>query len=486
MLKLYSLQSIALASIAFLAGCATEPLETFKRHAMTITGDGDILAPNAGTELLPSAGSQLTPLHEEQFAAYVDEMFTAVRGDERAKNLLIFVHGGLNTISSSTGRSNALIEAFNRKELGDYYPLQINWDSGFFNTYKERLFKIRQGESKPLIAVASSPFYLSADLGRGIVRAPIDIANTTYRDVQAIPWIQQYANKFKVNSDLLYNAIKKDYSSNVSLGIKRPAGAQTFIKIPVNVLTWPFQLVLSPIIDAFGAPAWEEMQRRAKVLYNKPQQFDIDMREDRIPAVLEGGPASAMSLFAERLEAFCRDRPDAEVTLVGHSMGTFIINQMLRRYPTIRVNNIVYMAGADSIRNTFESVLPYMSLKGHEKTRFFNLTLHPQSEVEEVNYYFAPRGSLLVWITDFFSTPHTQFDRTVGRWEDIIQAYGQIDSSLRHRVYIKAFDETSKIAEHGDFARARFWKEEFWRPGEDNSNPWPKSGSAESGFYQMK
>jgi len=144
-------------------------------------------------------------------------------------------------------------------------------------------------------------------------------------------------------------------------------------------------------------------------------------------------------------------------------MGAFIINDLIRRYPEIDYQNIVYMAGADSIRNTFNSINPY--LKKHRATRFFNLTLHPQNEIDEPNYLLLPRGSLLVWIDDFYSVPPTQLDRTVGRWENLIQAYGDIPEEIRRQVYVKAFAQDSPINKHGDFSDARFWEEKFWTTG---------------------
>jgi hypothetical protein len=147
---------------------------------------------------------------------------------------------------------------------------------------------------------------------------------------------------------------------------------------------------------------------------------------------------------------------------------------MIRAYPELHYENIVYMAGADSIRHTFNGILPYMRRTENQTTTFYNLTLHPQAEVEEVSGYgFLPRGSLLVWIDSFFSTPETHYDRTVGRWDNLLPALGEIPGDLRPRVKIKAFDQDSAIAHHGDFSQYEFWSTQFWEPGKPACDPWP-------------
>jgi pimeloyl-ACP methyl ester carboxylesterase len=189
-----------------------------------------------------------------------------------------------------------------------------------------------------------------------------------------------------------------------------------------------------------------------------------------------------MTVFMSRLQRYVQDRPKGdkiEVTVVAHSMGTFIVNQMVRAYPEVHYKTIVYMAGADSIRNTFNSILPYLNQSDHEETNFVNLTLHPQAEVEEMSGYgLLPRGSLLVWVDNLFSTPHTHYDRTVGRWDNLLPTLGEIPTRLKSRVKIKAFDQDSKIATHGDFTENDFWREEFWRPGKPECNPWPLGNEA--------
>ncbi|MDQ5986398.1 MAG: hypothetical protein CSYNP_02122 [Syntrophus sp. SKADARSKE-3] len=484
---------IALCLAFSIVACTSTPIKEFKKHAVVINGEGNILIPRATNN---NANSQQTkdsrfdilecPSGTDSercaFDIYIEALFEAVesRSDKcpiQSKDVIIFVHGGLNNLNNSTDRANKLINKYMRGGTCPYYPILINWDSGFFESYAEHLFAIRQGETNKLVAIPTSPLYFATDVGRGLIRAPIDILSTTYHDAQTIPLVQSTTNNFRSNAKIIHSKLKEQLPDNVSHGNKLEWGLQTFYKVPINIITWLPQLALSPIVDAFGKPAWDNMQRRTKVLYNNPKEFDIEKDKNIAERAIRGLPKSVMDVFAKQLMQYTKKHQDTNITLVGHSMGSFIINDLLKKHPEItNIRNIIYMAGADSVRNTFNSIMPY--LERNKDTKFYNLTLHPQNEVEESNYYLLPRGSLLVWIDDFYSIPYTIFDRTVGRWENVIQSYGEIPKGVRHQVYIKAFDQTSAITRHGDFGRALFWDERFWKPGRDDHDPWP-----EDGFY---
>jgi hypothetical protein len=169
---------------------------------------------------------------------------------------------------------------------------------------------------------------------------------------------------------------------------------------------------------------------------------------------------------------------DFEMTLIGHSMGTIVLNDFIRdyeSYPNLKITNIVYMAPACSIRDFERSVIPYMRSTKGKDARFYNLTLHPLNDVREANAFnLVARGSLLEWIDSYFTTPSTPMDRTLGKWENIIQATHIIPDEVRERVYIKGFPvgDTNKDGpqKHGEFDEYRpkdgqtwkFWDRAFW------------------------
>jgi hypothetical protein len=89
-----------------------------------------------------------------------------------------------------------------------------------------------------------------------------------------------------------------------------------------------------------------------------------------------------------------------------------------------------------------------------------------------------PQGSLLVWIDDLFANPATPFDRTLGRWENIVACTYVIPQYVRGRVNIKAFDLRVKFdppararatgwtpQKHAQFrGSVRYWEPDFWKP----------------------
>jgi hypothetical protein len=152
-------------------------------------------------------------------------------------------------------------------------------------------------------------------------------------------------------------------------------------------------------------------------------------------------------------------------------MGTIVLNEMIHNYPTLPCSNIVYMAAACTIRDFNLSVVPYLQYHG-TNAQFYNLVLHPRNDALERSFGdIPPRGSLLEWIDNFLASPQTPVDRTLGKWENIIQATHTIPPEVRGRVHIKAFgssrDENfpeGNPQTHGSFGTNQFWRTEFWQP----------------------
>jgi hypothetical protein len=124
------------------------------------------------------------------------------------------------------------------------------------------------------------------------------------------------------------------------------------------------------------------------------------------------------------------------------------------------------MAPACSVRDLEKVVVPY--LQRHPLCRFFLLTLHPIAEADERYevlpwYDILPRGSLLEWIDNWYTTPPSLLDRVAGKWLNVIRAV-QTFGDVRGRVFIKAFDVGGDDGpqKHGDFNGFDFWRPEFW------------------------
>ena len=170
-----------------------------------------------------------------------------------------------------------------------------------------------------------------------------------------------------------------------------------------------------------------------------------------------------------------------EIYLVGHSMGTIVIDQMLRETLELKlelpIKAIVYMAAAASVREVIDSVVPY--LQSNVNAHFYNLMLHHVADEREpyirpfgIPVDPTPRGSLLVLIDNFLSKPLSYLDRTAGRYDNFLPAVHDVPGNLWPRVHIKAFsvgdDKDTRDANpqrHGEFSeRFKFWMPDCWSP----------------------
>lgn len=124
-------------------------------------------------------------------------------------------------------------------------------------------------------------------------------------------------------------------------------------------------------------------------------------------------------------------RRPVEITFAGHSMGALVGNEIMRFFPDMPFDRIIYMAGASSVRDFWSSVTPYMRRQRNSSgacydwspvcTRFYNLMLHPQRESRETNIRYAvPQGSLLEWIDEMFEDPRSIDERTIGKWSNVV------------------------------------------------------------------
>ena len=159
------------------------------------------------------------------------------------------------------------------------------------------------------------------------------------------------------------------------------------------------------------------------------------------------------------------------ITLIGHSMGTIVANEMVLTHPNLCYSNIVYMGAACNVSDFANAVIP--CLERDTNAHFYNLTLHPIAEAREAQWNYldlTPRGSLLEWIDNFLSNPRTVPERTLGKWDN---------SDFHHRAHP---DECRRAGPHQGVCRGaagqisrqsdgawRFQREPFW-----NADFWTK------------
>ena len=371
--------------------------------------------------------------------------------DEDARRIVIFIHGGLNTLAGTNARSHAI--TCDIMESGAY-PIFIGWNSSFASTYRDHLFWIRRGNDFSYLGALLSPFVLAADVVNGVIESPISLAIHGYRVI---------GEGMRVHGVGLDGArAARDSNPQVTVGDFDESKHIRVQPLVLGLITLPLRVVATPFMRGIGPPAWEMMQRRIRLMIEP----EAESHAGRPRAHPKG-----MTRFFESLAEF-QDREEAngrswEIDVVGHSMGSMVINELLhqelsrgRHLPEFR--RIAYLAPACSVLEFEQSVLPY--LRAHDHTEAFVLTLPFQGDVMEL----WANGSLLLWIDDNFAHPVSEIDHTLGRLPNVLLGLHRIPEDLQPRVFVRPSGDTSPGAyapqTHGAFSQDGFWDPANWRP----------------------
>ncbi|MFK7740393.1 MAG: hypothetical protein AB8H80_08710 [Planctomycetota bacterium] len=445
---------LALIAPMAMAACVHQINDNQFQHALTLQWDGE---PYCGLEPHPQAKS-IPDDGLTNFSVQIDEIAARIK-DEKPERVLVFIHGGLNTIGKALARTNDVTKAcavWNAKpeNRGDtVYPIFINWHSGFV-TYWDRLARIREGRAAHGLWTAITwPFILVADFGRALARLPATTVTETRKSITNSPLLRSV---MPAPADWPASSIAIDNRYERNLGTSIVDG---LTQIVPGVLR-PATMLLS---DALLYDSYRMMLRRMDMMFHTEADF--------ARASTESGehPASgAVSLLMNRLQELQAGKEfQGKITLMGHSLGTIAINEILRRNPQLPVNDIVYMAAACTARDFADTVPPY--LQEHTETKFYSLCLHPFAETNEASAFSAlPRGSLLDWLDSYALIVNTPFDLTFGKWNNsmhILPLIGLADT-VRERIHIKGFpvSGTEYPVKHGEFDDFLFWDRDFWDP----------------------
>ncbi|MEO8580805.1 MAG: hypothetical protein ABI469_11195, partial [Gemmatimonadales bacterium] len=526
------------------------------RHAVFVNNDGEGVEPRVARfgKTLDQPG---------QYERYVSSIMDGIRShaDSGYPNVLIRIHGGLNSFRESQQVVTEMDSAIKADTAAKIYPLFINWESGILESYADHLFYVRQGRRGP-IGVLTSPFFLLADFGRALTRLPIVLAGQASRalacagtqDVPPRPdsststpfaASRQLAlrNYLALNDCVIIGAFEDSvYAFDESLAAKGSTDSAGVPRVPLasrfayhrsrgeqiqfylasapldfiptrtwvslarsigrhrfdpfapvitrktqnrrgrfgtdllNGLSWlPIKAIGLMVLDAIGTPAFENMRRRTKTMFQQPYSSNPFTAEGARPP----RPGAVAILFDSLQALQTAPRPNGraayEISLVGHSMGAIVANEALRTHDSLEVKNVVYMAGALSLREFQTGTLPYM--QRHPSTEFFNLTLHPLSDIRETMLWgIVPSGSLLIWLDGYLAHPESELDRVMGKYVNTTESSSIFKGSVRTRIHLKAFGyrDGTGCGKHGlPYKHAQFnwlgvpyWDVRFWNPGE--------------------
>ena len=366
------------------------------------------------------------------------------------KGVVIFIHGG-NT--SPRKALNSSVKLY-RKILEDgYYPIFICWDSNLRRAYTEQLLRIRSGLYGRRTYIDSSYFLLA------------DIVGSAMRWIPTCDFLIQ---TLKRSSRWTKCATEVDpgrfQGPTITQGTWKPGlswrrGAQIAVGAGIQAM------VVLPWIGIYVPRAWENLLRRTRAMFRAPSEFDAALAHGHpMPDESKYSPCEgAMARFLDELaETTLAD--NIPVTLIAHSMGAMIANDVLEYKTGLPYESLVYMAPACSVRDFAQAVGPV--LRGR-KTNAYVLTLHPKVEAGgEWHGWIA--GSVLEWLEGTLTPPNAYMDRALGKWDNALRTCHVYDQNIRQQIHIKSFSydgrARKKPFEHDHFHHAdvRFWDPAFW------------------------
>jgi pimeloyl-ACP methyl ester carboxylesterase len=421
---------------------------------------------------------------------YLDAMFAEIRS-RKPKEIVIYVHGGLNNIDGAIAKSAALTDMFDDQHTSQYF-IGICWNSNLLPTYGQHLFAVREGLHQGPKAIATSPAMLVADVGGAAARLPMNLASFLWQDAYTVNPRGFTRRKL---ADRRYKQIRKS-AKNTKLerlivgdaSDERSRAMLLTSDFGRWVITYPVKVPSTLFLDLLGVQSWKNMLRRTRTMFERESEF-IPMLEfedaERLNTYLGYLPGNAVP-FLDKLNYTGRkgamwhfgnylasgmaawtpgERPT--ITIIGHSMGAIVACELLQRFHALPVDNVVFEAAACSVANFKTNVIPFLQEQNLRaqlatrqeapanivKTHVYNLCLHDDAENAEKNpgeFDLSQRGSLLTWIDTLYQSPESENDRTFGRWVNAILATDDLPSDVLDRITIKEFGRDRSRERHSN------------------------------------
>jgi hypothetical protein len=488
-----------------ISACCVAQVPPHPEYALYFDGDGLPIAP--ASQIAPECVDRGAPprrgwavISDDCFTGkYVPLILNGIRASQK-HSVLLFVHGGLNSLEDARERVDRLIATGDNAGtlLHDRYPIFINWQASFTSSYVDHLVRVRQGIPSPGIAIPTAPYILVKDLAFGAVRSLPDTLELVYN---RIDWHKK---------PICFDPPAPEYRLQKLSGCNESGPAIDYrwghdLRTPIQRFTFFLEgvpwmpvkpLTTGMVVDGLGSEAWKIMTRRTELMFHP--EFAAVNAEHRIDS-------RSLTYFLQQLTAVVRgtsicQADDCNVDFVAHSAGGIIMNKALREVPELPVRNIVYMAAASSEEDYETTLLGDGSevsgfLVLHPHTQTYHLVLQPKAEINEHDFgpfEFIPRGSLLYWIDNFLAEAEYPRALTAGRITNLAQRLDAIPTTLRARVHVKVFDYGGQIGSpprhgskeqllswyrwcednrascqpqrHGDFSEMPFWEDWFWNP----------------------
>ncbi len=432
--------------IFLLAGCGTTKVTDEQYlHSLSVTWDGEPLE----IEKAPSA-TRIPDGNIADFDIQLETILAEIK-DKKPARIVVFIHGGLNTLEGALERTQdaaRAIKAWNCEHPGDtVYPIFINWHSRFLTWY-DHLFRIRNGRASPVLAWLTWPIVLVADIGRAITRLPSTMfqeGRYAASNVLGIRSVTCPPSKWSATRIRIEDKYDRSHTDSTVYALTQ------FIPGVVR----PATMLLA---DTVLNDSYQMMLRRIDTLF----RTDKDLERPALRSAT-GAVTKLAKVLRDNKKDFCYS-----ISLVGHSLGCIAINEIVRRNPRLDFKHVVYMAAACSAKDFMDTVPPY--LEAHPSTKFYSLCLHPFADRDEAFLYsLFPNGSLLEWLDSYALDVNTPLDKTFGKWNTAMSTLpflNTLPERTKKQIHIKGFPVRGKEfpLKHGDFTSFPFWNPQFWAP----------------------
>lgn len=464
---------VCILALGLLGACGTTRLSAaVHRSVMPIDAEGHMIAVRS-----PLAGDAPATDHASRAHAHARHMIDALLQPGAGKPL-IYLHGGLNQVDKSTSTADEYITPM--REAG-YHPILINWESGFGPAYRKHLTRSANGRVSTRWHKATAPVTLLWDFASAYLLAPASLYSAAIDSGRGNEifhrrrWFDLMGQLRICGTPEAVDATACRVDHGGPYAHDWPVLGARVRKTLLWSLMGPLRLAVTPIVDELGGATWKEMLRNTRNVFNPDREFVAGRADDTTDT---GALAVLLEDLAKRLE---QTKQEVSFTLVAHSMGAILVNELLRRYqrhPRIHFDQIVYLAAASSTRESMHAVQGYLHANAH--ARFYAVVLHPFAEDRERSAgTLAPDGSLLVWVDSMFETSPHFLDRRFGRWENLEpvlplllreQGMAPLDkhsdpNALPRRMHftVQGFGSApQRHAELNDVER-RFWCPAFWK-----------------------
>ena len=374
--------------------------------------------------------------------ASIDDYILRQEAVGRVPRLVVYVHGGLRTYQESLDYVARVLEAQKDSlftQLASYHFLFVLWDSSLATSVLDDLVWLRFGESRAT-GPPSALFVTASRLAATGFLAPqswyVQFGNAVdavgVRDTKRWPWTE-------------CSLSQPDVDSNGSPLVNAAAFA----------MFYPLRALTVPVIHGFGTPAWDTMKRRAELLLATEKAISLKepLRHWRGAVRVLMDDLRAQMPHGRWHGADGRDH-ELRITLMGHSMGTLVLDRILDEYHDVRFEKIVYMAAAASIDDVRSDVIPY--LVHHPATTFWSFSLSETREALEWDSLdMFDRGSLLVWIDHYFQRINAPGDRVFGRAKNLREYFTPPDQVPARFFLVKLKNGREDPRRHGEFSEPR-------------------------------